>query len=122
MWSHVLKQGSPCIRCRHEGCGERTVRRFSVPAEAMVILGRRMSPSGRSPAAGSRLSGRCCCGTGTFKSRTAKELFVYSAAHRSSSVLDADALNLIAEDEDSFGLPGRKILTPHVGGNTRLLH
>lgn len=63
-------------------------------------------------------------GPGLSKSRTAKELLVFTVQHTEVPlVLDADALNLIAEDAEILsGCRAEKILTPHVGELARLLH
>lgn len=63
-------------------------------------------------------------GPGLSKSRTAKELLTFAAKHTEVPlVLDADALNLIAEDPAILsGCKAEKILTPHVGELARLLH
>lgn len=62
-------------------------------------------------------------GPGLSKAGRQRTARFYGAAHRSSSCSGCRC----AEPDcrrcrDSFGLPGRKILTPHVGELARLLH
>ncbi len=66
------------------------------------------------------------CGCGIGKTKNAREILCYLFAHADASlILDADALNLLAEEETlrkaAASYAGELIITPHMGEASRLL-
>ena len=99
-------QGSPCIRCRHgKGCEQRketVTPLFLCLPEAMADFWKEDEPLPEEALLQDLAwADAVVAGPGLSKSRTAKELLVFTVQHTEVPlVLDADALNLIAEDAE----------------------